>query len=60
MSDDSAAIGIIGIPNESDIPDLEKAFGKPVKRIEKKDKVILLIGKGFLKKRIAISKENEE
>ena len=59
MSDDSAAIGIIGIPNESDIPDLEKAFGKSVKRIEKKDKVILLIGKGLLRKRITIAKENK-
>jgi len=60
LSDDSAAIGIIGIPNESDIPELEKAFGKPIKRIEKKDKVILLIGKGLLKKRITIPKENQE
>ena len=54
MKKEAVAIGIIGIPDEETIIMLEKEWGKPIKKIEKNGKVILLVGKGFFKKRIII------
>lgn len=57
MRKEAAAIGIIGIPDEESISILEKELGKPIKKIEKKGKVILLVGKGWFKKKIIIPTE---
>lgn len=54
---EAAAIGFIGVPDEQAIAMLEKELGKPVKKIEKKGKIILLIGKGFFKKKYVIPVE---
>lgn len=51
---ESAAIGIIGISNEETIAMLEKELRKPIKKIEKNGKIILLVGKGLFKKKIVI------
>jgi hypothetical protein len=51
---EAAAIGIIGIPDEETITMLEKEWGKPIKKIEKKGKIILAVGKGLFKKKIII------
>lgn len=37
---ESAAIGIIGIPDDESIKMLEKELGKPIRKIEKKGKII--------------------
>lgn len=54
MKKDASAIGFIGIPDDESIKMLEKELGKPIKKIEKKGKIILLIGKGLFKKKIII------
>ncbi|MDD4438131.1 MAG: hypothetical protein PHS04_08870 [Tissierellia bacterium] len=54
MKKEAAAIGIIGIPDEETITMLEKEWGKPIKKIEKKGKIILAVGKGLFKKKIII------
>lgn len=51
---EAAAIGIIGIPDAETITMLEKELGKPIKKIEKDGKIILLVGKGLFKKKIVI------
>lgn len=54
MKKDASAIGFIGIPDDESIKILEKELGKPIKKIEKKGKIILVVGKGLLKKKIII------
>lgn len=56
---DATAIGIIGIPDEETIAILEKQLGKPIKKIEKNGKIILLVGKGLFKKKIVIPIEDK-
>ena len=51
---DATAIGFIGIPDEGTIARLEKEWGEPIKKIEKNDKIILLVGRGLFKKKIVI------
>jgi hypothetical protein len=51
---DASAIGFIGIPDDESIKMLEKELGEPIKKIEKKGKIILLVGKGLFKKKIII------
>lgn len=46
----AASIGVIGISDEKVIVELEKEWGKPVKKIDKNGKVVLLMGKGLFKK----------
>ncbi len=58
MKKEAASIGIIGIPDEETIYKLEQVWGKPVKKIEKKGKIVLLVGKGLFKKKIIIPMEN--
>jgi hypothetical protein len=57
MKKEAAAIGIIGIPDDESIKMLEKELGEPIKKIEKKGKIILLVGKGLFKKKIIIPTE---
>lgn len=57
MKKGAASIGIIGIPDEETISIFEKELGKPVKKIEKKGKIILLVGKGCFKKNFIIPTE---
>lgn len=59
MKKEASSIGFIGIPDEETITFLEKQLGKPVKKIEKNGKVILLVGKGLFKKKIVIPMKNE-
>jgi len=54
MEKDISAIGFIGIPDDEIIKMMEKELGKPIKKIEKRGKVVLLIGKGLFKKKIKI------
>lgn len=54
MKKEASAIGIIGIPDEQTITMLEKKLGKPIKKSEKKGKIILMVGKGLFKKKIII------
>ena len=54
MKKEATAIGIIGIPDDAMIKKLEKEWGKPIKKIEKDGKIILLVGRGLLKKKIVI------
>lgn len=54
MKKDATAIGIIGIPDDAMIKRLEKELGKPIKKIEKGGKIILLVGRGLFKKKIVI------
>jgi hypothetical protein len=58
MKKDAASIGIIGIPDDAIIKRLEKEWGKPIKKIEKDGKIILLVGKGLFKKKMVIPYEN--
>lgn len=52
---DATAIGFIGgIPDDVSIKRLEKEWGKPIKKIEKDGKIILLVGRGLFKKKIVI------
>lgn len=60
MKKDATAIGIIGIPDDNDIENLSKRMGKPIIKIEKSKKTILLIGKGLFKKKIVIPHSNIE
>lgn len=55
---DATSIGIIGIPDDVSIKRLEKEWGKPIKKIEKDGKIILLVGRGLFKKKIVIPFEN--
>lgn len=57
MKKEATSIGIIGIPDEETITMLEKELGKPIKKIEKKGKIILVVGKGWFKKKIIIPNE---
>lgn len=50
----ATSIGIIGVPDKITITNLEKELGKPMKMIEKNDKIILLIGRGLFRKKIVI------
>lgn len=52
MKKDASAIGFIGVPDDESIKMLEKELGKPIKKIEKKGKIILLIGKGLFKRKL--------
>lgn len=52
---EASAIGFIGIPDEETIAMLEKQLGKPIRKIEKNGEIILLVGKGFFKKKFVIS-----
>ncbi len=54
MKKDATSIGIIGIPDDTIIKRLEKEWGKPIKKIEKDGKIILLVGRGLFKKKIVI------
>ena len=54
MLKDAASIGIIGIPDAKTIATLEKELGRAIKKLEKKGKIVLLVGKGLFKKRIII------
>lgn len=54
MKRDATSIGIIGIPDDAIIKKLEKELGKPIKKIEKDGKIILLVGRGLFKKKIVI------
>ena len=54
MKKDTSVIGFIGIPDDEIIKMMEKELGKPIKKIEKRGKVVLLIGKGLFKKKIKI------
>ncbi len=54
MKKEASAIGFIGIPDEMTIKKLEKDLGKPVKKIEKKGKVIIYIGRGLFRKKYII------
>jgi hypothetical protein len=50
---DAAAIGIIGRPDEHTVAMLEKELGRPVRKIEKDKKIILLVGRGLFKKSLS-------
>ena len=50
----ASSIGIIGIPDKETIIKLEKEWGKPIKKVEKNGKIILLVGRGLFKKKIVI------
>lgn len=54
MNKSAASIGIIGIPDDTTIKELEKQLGKPIKKIEKDGEIILLVGRGLFKKKIVI------
>lgn len=54
MKKDATSIGIIGIPDDEIIKRLAKEWGKPIKKIEKDGKIILLVGRGLFKKKIVI------
>ena len=54
MKRNARSIGIIGIPDNESIKKLEEVCGKPVKKIEKDGKIILLVGRGLFKKKIII------
>jgi hypothetical protein len=54
MKRDTASIGFIGIPDDAIINKLELELGKPVKKIKKDGKIILLIGRGLFKKKFVI------
>ena len=54
MKKDAASLGIIGIPDNDFIKKLEKEWETPIKKIEKRGKIILLVGKGLFKKKIVI------
>jgi hypothetical protein len=56
----ASAIGIIGLPDDETIKTLESELGKPIKKIEKDDKITLLVGKGLFKKRFIIPKDRTE
>lgn len=56
----ASAIGIIGLPDDKTIKVLEKEWGKPIKKVERKDKFILYIGKGLFKEKIIIHKDKTE
>lgn len=51
---DAASIGIIGTPDEKTIAALDKEWGKPIRKMEKNGKIILLVGRGLFKKKIVI------
>ncbi len=59
MPKSATAIGFIGIPDQEAIAWLEREWGKPIKKIEKDGKIILLVGRGFLKKKIIIPLEKQ-
>lgn len=52
MKKDATAVGFIGVPDDNDIENLSKQLGKPITKIEKDNKTMLLIGKGLFKKRL--------
>jgi hypothetical protein len=58
MKKDASAIGFIGIPDDESIKMLEKELGEPIKKIEKKGKIVLLVGKGLFRKKIVIPFRN--
>ena len=50
MKKEAAAIGIIGIPDDESFIMQDIGLGEPIKKIEKKGKIVLLVGKGLFKK----------
>jgi uncharacterized membrane protein YkvI len=50
----AASIGFIGMPDDATIKNLEEELGKPIKKIQKADKTILLIGRGLFRRKIEI------
>lgn len=58
MVKEAASIGIIGIPDDETIKLLEKELGKPIRKVVKNGKIILLIGRGLFKKKIVIPINN--
>ncbi|WP_342758792.1 hypothetical protein [Kineothrix sedimenti] len=58
MKKDATAVGFIGVPDDNDIENLSKQLGKPITKIEKDNKTMLLIGKGLFKKKIVIPHPN--
>lgn len=56
----ASAIGIIGLPDYETIKVLEKELGKPIKKVEKDDRIILFVGKGLFKRKIVIPKDKTE
>jgi hypothetical protein len=58
MKKDASAIGFIGIPDDESIKMLEIELGEPIKKIEKKGKIVLLVGKGLFRKKIVIPFRN--
>lgn len=54
LKKEAASIGFIGIPDDETIIMLEKELGKPIRKIVKDGTVILVIGRGLLKKKIVI------
>lgn len=53
MKKDATSIGIIGgIPDDAIIKRLEKEWGEPIKKIEKKVKLFCLLAEDFLKRKL--------
>ena len=50
----ATSIRIIGVPDKETITRIKKEWGKPIKKIERNRKIILLVGKGLFKKKIII------
>lgn len=54
MKKNASAIGFIGIPDEMTIKELEKDLGKPIRKVVKKGKVVIYIGRGLFRKKYII------
>ena len=52
--DGASAIGIIGDPNEETLQTIRDITGKPVRRVERKGKTKIIIGKGLRRKTICV------
>lgn len=50
----TSSIGIIGNPDEETIKYLEEKTGKTIKKIVKRGKTKIVIGKGLFKKKIKV------
>lgn len=56
--DGASAIGIIGNPDEETLQIIREMTGKPVRKIERKGKIKIIIGRGLRRKKIRVPSEN--
>lgn len=57
IKNEASAIGIIGSPDEETLQMIREMTGKPVRKVERKGAVKIIIGKGICRKTIRVNSQ---